>query len=305
MTLRDKLVRVANSSPATRKAALGVRRGVRTVTGRQAAQRARIEALEASVRALQEDHGSRLREVEHHMPILLNTISSNNGILRRITRREGDVASSVADLWARIEVIRRELMVEVRYGDRAGTVEVTSEPKVLDERKVAAARAEGLRVNLGCGHLPLDGYVNVDLRELPGVDVLAPVDQLPFDEGEIDELYSAHLVEHFPQEKFVREVLPYWVSRIRPGGTFRAVLPDAGAMLSGFADGTVRYDDLREVLYGGQEYEGDFHFNMYTTETLSGTLSDAGLVDVQVEAEGRLNGACLEMQLSARRPAER
>jgi predicted SAM-dependent methyltransferase len=312
VTLRDKLVKVANSTPATRTTALRIRGGVRTLTGRQATRGARIEALEAEVRALREDEGARLREIERHLPILLNTISSNNGILRRFTRsvaeigtREGDLARSVGDLWGRVETIRRELMFEVRYGDRARTVEVTTEPKVLDEPKVAAARAEGLRVNLGCGHLPLDGYVNVDLREMPGVDVLAPVDQIPFNEGEIDELYSAHLVEHFPQEQFVREVLPYWVSLIRPGGTFRAVLPDAGAMLSGFADGSVRYEDLREVLFGGQEYEGDFHFNMYTTETLSGILSDAGLEDVKVEAEGRPNGACLEMQLSARRPGDR
>jgi hypothetical protein len=76
-------------------------------------------------------------------------------------------------------------------------------------------------------------------------------------------------------------------------------------MMSGFADGSVRYEDLREVLFGGQEYEGDFHFNMYTTETLSRILSDAGLVEVKVEAEGRPNGACLEMQLSARRPGDR
>jgi predicted SAM-dependent methyltransferase len=305
MSLRQKLVRVGKTVPGSRKAASLVRRGVGTTPGHEFAQDTRLDALEAAVRELQDGQGARLREVEHHLPILLNTISSNNGILRRITRREGDVARSVADLWARIEVIRRELMFEVRYGDRAGTVEVASEPKVLDEPKVAAARADGLRVNLGCGHLPMDGYINVDLRELPGVDVLAPVDQLPFDEGEVDELYSAHLVEHFPEERFVRDVLPYWVSRIRPGGTFRAVLPDAGAMLRGFADGTVSYDDLREVLYGGQEYEGDFHFNMYTTETLSQILADAGLVEVEVEAEGRLNGACLEMQLSARRPGER
>jgi predicted SAM-dependent methyltransferase len=312
VTLRDKLVRVANSSPATRKAALQVRRGVRAVTGRQPTRAARIKALEAAIRALEEDEGRRLRDIEHHLPILLNTISSNNGILRRFTRsvraietRESDLARSMADLWGRMETIRRELMFEVRYGDRARTAEVTSEPKVLDEPKVAAARAEGLRVNLGCGHLPLDGYINVDLREMPGVDVLAPVDQLPFNEGEIDELYSAHLVEHFPQEQFVRDVLPYWVSLIRPGGSFRAVLPDAGAMLSGFADGSVRYEDLREVLFGGQEYEGDFHFNMYTTESLSGILSDAGLLEVKVEAEGRPNGACLEMQLSARRPGDR
>jgi len=65
----------------------------------------------------------------------------------------------------------------------------------------------------------------------------------------------------------------------------------------------VSYGDLREVLYGGQEYEGDFHFNMYTTDSLGELLTAAGLVDVEVEAEGRRNGSCLEFQIVARRPA--
>ena len=242
--------------------------------------------------------GARVRLIEHHLPELLNTIASANGEKRQLQRTIGQ---SQTDLWARMEMIRRELMFELRYGhDRQSRLPV--EPKVVNEDKLARARAEGLRVNLGCGHLALDDYVNVDERDLPGVDVIAPVDRLPVEPGELEEVFSAHLVEHFPQEQVERELLPYWISLLRPGGVFRAVVPDIGAMIAGYADSTVTYAELREVVFGGQEYEGDFHFNMYTVESFSGLMAAAGLVDIEVEVEARRNGACFEFQIAARKP---
>lgn len=265
----------------------------------QEVQGPRVEESRREIAELRE----RLERIEEHLPELLGAIASSSTVSRRLQQQLTDVWSQLGglnDIWTRVETIRRELLFEVRYHDpdQAGV----AEPKILDEEKVAAARRSGLRLNLGCGHLPLDDYVNVDMRDLPGVDVVAPVDALPFEAGEAEELFSAHLVEHFPEERLVREVLPHWVSRIRPGGTFRAVLPDAGAMLTAFSAGDMPYEDLREVLYGGQEYDGDFHFNMYTTASLTEILREAGLVDIVVEAEGRRNGACLEMQVAARTP---
>jgi hypothetical protein len=263
------------------------------------------------VRTLQE----RIDLIEAHLPELLNTISSAHGTQRQL-QRASDAQSArldayeaslvaqgdaLAGQWQRLEMIRKELMFELRYGER-GEPEAAAEPKVLNPEKFARGVQEGLRLNLGCGHIALEDYVNVDARDLPGVDVVAAVDHLPVDEGQDAEIFSAHLVEHFPQQELERRVLPYWVSLLRPGGEFRAVVPDAGAMLAAHAEGSIPYADLREVLYGGQEYEGDFHFNMYTTDSLGELLTEAGLVDVQVEAAGRRNGACLEFQIVARRP---
>jgi predicted SAM-dependent methyltransferase len=255
--------------------------------------------------ALQEVQGpvlgsidERLRMIERHLPELLNTIASANGEKRQLQRTIGQ---SQADLWARMEMIRRELMFELRYGsDRQSRLPV--EPKVVDEDKLNKGRADGLRVNLGCGHLALDGYVNVDERDLPGVDVIAPVDRLPVEPGEVEEVFSAHLVEHFPQEQVERQLLPYWISLLRPGGEFRAVVPDMTAMLTGYQEGTVTYAELREVLFGGQEYEGDFHFNMYTVESFSELLEGAGLTAIEVEDQGRRNGDCFEFQIVGRKP---
>jgi predicted SAM-dependent methyltransferase len=85
---------------------------------------------------------------------------------------------------------------------------VTVEPKVLDEAKVEAMRGR-LRLNVGSGSLAVDGYVNVDARAIDGVDVVADVADLPFDDGSVEEVRSSHVLEHFPEEELRRRVLPH------------------------------------------------------------------------------------------------
>lgn len=316
MGFLSKIKSSLRSSAAARKGRAAVQRSVdvvyplgpevRQVRGRQQHADERLNALEPRVDVLEISMSHvvpRLDDIERNLPPLLNVLATSTGSARRTERQMAELAAAVGDLWARLEIIRKELMLEVRYGssgDQPAGTETTT--RVVDEARVAAARESGLRVNLGCGHLPLPDYVNVDLRALPGVDVVAAVDDLPFEDGELDELFSAHLVEHFPEEQLVRTLLPYWISKVRPGGTFRAVVPDAGAMIAAYGAGEMPYEHLREVLFGGQEYEGDFHLNMYTVESLSLILKEAGLADITVEAEARPNGICLEMQLSGQVP---
>ena len=57
--------------------------------------------------------------------------------------------------------------------------------------------AATVRVNLGSGNEPLKGWVNVDRRSVPGVDVVADVTMLPFRDGSIDEVLASSLLEHF------------------------------------------------------------------------------------------------------------
>ena len=57
------------------------------------------------------------------------------------------------------------------------------------------------------------------------------------------------------------------------------------------------------MLYGGQEYEGDFHFTGFTPESLAALLRGAGFDDPAVIARGRPNGDCLEFEIAATRPA--
>jgi SAM-dependent methyltransferase len=54
------------------------------------------------------------------------------------------------------------------------------------------------RLNLGCGHNPIAGYVNLDRADLPGVDVVHDLESfpLPFADDTIDEIIGVDLIEH-------------------------------------------------------------------------------------------------------------
>ena len=223
---------------------------------------------------------------------------------RNGSETRGDVATvkeSVSYLLGRVEFVRRELMFEMRYGASppGGEETLKADTAVVSTEKVEAARRDGLRLNLGCGHVPLDGYLNVDRRALPGVDVVAEVDQLPFGAGEVQEIFSAHLLEHFPQEQLRRQLLPYYFGLTKSGGQFHAVVPDAEAMIREYTSGEYPYDAMREVFYGGQDYDGDFHFNMFTPASLSELLIEAGFVNPRIIAAGRKNGQCYEFEIAA------
>jgi hypothetical protein len=219
---------------------------------------------------------------------------------------EEKVPREIKELWERIEFVRREILFELAHGNRARTGAERGarlEPRVLAEDKLRQARAaDDIRLNLGCGHIALPGYLNVDMRELPGVDIVAEVDHLPFEPGSVSEVFSAHLVEHFPQEAMRRRLLPYWWSLLRPGGSFRAVTPDAATMIAAAGQGGCPFEDFREVVFGAQDYEGDYHYNLFTPDSMRALLEEARFLDIRVPVSGRRNGKCFEFEISGVRP---
>lgn len=224
----------------------------------------------------------------------------DDAVAQRVEPRVDDLTRSVAFLLERVEFVRSELLFEVRYGkgaDAAGEAERVQTRVKID----LAGRTGPLRVNLGCGHVPLEGYVNVDNRDLPGVDVVTDVFAMPFEDGTVDEFYSSHFLEHFPLEQLRRRLLPALRAKLAPGGTLRTVVPDVDAMMRAYVAGSYPYDDMREVVYGGQDYDGDFHYNMFTPDSLTEILASEGFRDVRVIEASRVNGKSLEFEIEGTR----
>ena len=216
---------------------------------------------------------------------------------QKIDKQTGDLAN-------RMEFTRTEAMLELRRLARADVAgPATKEAvqvRVINRAKLDAQKNAGaIRLNLGCGHIPVEGYLNVDMRDLPGVDIVAPVTSLPFETGEVEEIYGAHLAEHFPEHVFLHQVLPYWREKLKPGGRLRLELPNGEAMVRAFQAGTVDFNTLALIIMGGQEYEGDFHFAFYNPESMTRVLTAAGFTDIRVVDAARQNGLCLEMEIRA------
>lgn len=180
-----------------------------------------------------------------------------------------------------------------------------------------------IRLNLGCGNDVKEGYLNVDFRKIKGT-TQADLSQFPWvwDDGSVDEILMFDFLEHFPYrdtDKILREswrVLREGCPAIIQVPSFEecsaAMNFDTGMLCNscGFTFdeawfmgndwkkcgqcGQGIYDiaaAARNRLFGGQDYEGNWHFNTFTKNTLQWKLSDNGfkVVEFLEEEHQRVN----------------
>lgn len=64
-----------------------------------------------------------------------------------------------------------------------------------------------VRIDLGCGTAKRPGFVGLDHVELPGVDHVLDLtkDPFPFEDDSVDEVFSAHFLEHIDEPNHVFE----------------------------------------------------------------------------------------------------
>lgn len=66
-----------------------------------------------------------------------------------------------------------------------------------------------IKIDIGCGNNKKNGFIGIDINKNSQADIIASACDLPLVENSVDEIYSAHLVEHFypnEAEKFFSEI---------------------------------------------------------------------------------------------------
>ncbi|GHU47543.1 hypothetical protein FACS1894200_03080 [Spirochaetia bacterium] len=208
---------------------------------------------------------------------------------------QAELKQELSDYRERLEFVRMEIFDQIHSG---GSQEFkVVQGKILNHEKFDQYSKNGsLRLNIGCGHKPDPEYINVDRRNLPWIDIIAEADSLPFEPGSLEEIYSAHLLEHFTPIK-LRTLLSYWRDLLVPGGRLRSVVPDAEGMILAYSNGQMNFSDLRDVTFGTQNYDDDFHYTMFTADSLGSLLKQSGFVGVTIKDTNRINGKCREMEI--------
>jgi hypothetical protein len=104
---------------------------------------------------------------------------------------------------------------------------------LLRSGAVAAIR----RVNWGCGRRPRDGWINSDIVDGPGIDLVCDIrDGIPLPDDDIHYISSQHAL----QDLTIDEILPALVELRRilvPGGVLRLCLPDLDVLISAYLRG--------------------------------------------------------------------
>jgi predicted SAM-dependent methyltransferase len=142
-----------------------------------------------------------------------------------------------------------------------------------------------IKLNLGCGNIPKEGYVNIDLQSneettyqrTQSPDIVADFTELLFDESSIDEILLSHVFEHFMRHDAVILLLRFnkW---LKLQGKLELWMPDANACINEFVNASyTRKKELIRHLSGSHEDEfWSVHREMYWNDNIKEMLEACG-----------------------------
>ena len=137
-----------------------------------------------------------------------------------------------------------------------------------------------MKLHLGCATKALNGFINVDIRDMPGVDMIDDISRLKkFLDESADLIYVSHVLEHFGRREY-KEVLKRWHAVLKDGGVLRIAVPDFEKIVEHYNENH-DLELLRGFLYGGQNYAQNYHYCTWDFETLSKDLISVGFKEVR------------------------
>lgn len=143
-----------------------------------------------------------------------------------------------------------------------------------------------MKLNLGAGRDIRPGWVNIDIRPLPGIDVVADVRRLPLADGVAEEIVASDVIEHIPPADIpltVRE----WRRVLREGGRLFIRTPDFYRIFRVAVSRQLPPDVVFLLVFGDQSSEqggpefGGHRFGT-TVEGWQALLSTAGFRNIVV-----------------------
>ena len=134
-------------------------------------------------------------------------------------------------------------------------------------------------LNIGCGEKTFKRYpdreykcINVDSRSLKGVNQVAEADNLHmFKDNYFHYILASDIIEHFPARE-VHKVLKEWSRVLKRNGIVEFRLPNLRVIAKAYIEGVIEAKQASWLLYGGQDYSGNFHYAAYDLKSFSTLL---------------------------------
>lgn len=196
--------------------------------------------------------------------------------------------------------ITRSLFDQLRFEINGWTVRLRHALVPAWRRPVRALRASRhLLVNVACGPLVLDGFVNIDLFGAPPVVRWDCRRSLPLADGSARGIRVEQFFEHLDPREEVPAFLAACRRALEAGGVLRIIVPDAARYLAAYCtpglegfralavpdpfphDLPTRMDVINHVFHQWGEHKWG-----YDVETLAHRLKAAGFTHVEQAAFG-------------------
>ncbi|MCK4359398.1 MAG: methyltransferase domain-containing protein [Candidatus Cloacimonetes bacterium] len=128
----------------------------------------------------------------------------------------------------------------------------------------------------GGGSPPLEGFTNIDVRNIAGVNIVHDIISLPmFEDESVDEIRVSHAIEHISPDK-ITEALQEWHRILKPNGILRIYCPDAYKLAQDYVSGKIDCEKFSYQLFGAQSYKEDLHRLAIDRTRLDKIVTDAG-----------------------------
>ena len=129
-----------------------------------------------------------------------------------------------------------------------------------------------MRLNLGAGDVPVDGYTSMDRKTGHEIYPLKHAD------GSVDEIRASHVLEHVSHTQTLN-VLIDWVRALKPGGLLKVAVPDLDVIYSLYQSESDA--PIEGYLMGGHVDADDHHGAIFNYGKLYDLMKAAGLVGIE------------------------
>jgi len=137
-----------------------------------------------------------------------------------------------------------------------------------------------LKLHIGCGNVIFPGWVNVDVFNYPGVDIVDDATKLTsIPDGSCEIIYACHILEHISRHK-TGQVLSLWRNKLIDGGKLRISVPDFAKVVERYH----KYNQINEcigLISGGQTNPYDHHLAIFDKNSLIQHLTLAGFSEIK------------------------
>lgn len=157
-------------------------------------------------------------------------------------------------------------------------------------------------LNLGCGtdikeSNETEHWLNLDIRgEITGVNIVCDLkkDKIPVEDEFFDYVFAQDILEHFPLD-FTDELMQKVKRVIKVGGELEVQVPNFELNYQQYKDGSAtrlfesQSDCHRfsQTVFGKQDYEGNFHFQLFDKQRLWEVFNSNGFHIVEEWERGR------------------
>jgi hypothetical protein len=163
------------------------------------------------------------------------------------------------------------------------------------------------KLNLGCGdggHVS-DDFIHIDIRDTAITDIVSGVGLLDFPPESCEVIFAWNVLEHISWRQ-TDPTLSHWLSLLQPDGILVMSIPNleklsidilnANSVI--YTDRSDRGGNIMEHLYGGQDYDGNYHFAGWKPDWLASKLKDIGF-EVRFIGDGNVKDFGLPFERKA------